>query len=502
MGRRRIVQHGHWYEAIFDGDKEGYVRAIKTIETFRQMVRLIDQRKTNYDIVTARYRYDKKYGIKVVLDQKESKRRSLAESQPATGKPPTSVDAKNGPLGSQKQFWDQLCEMVAEAGGPRFASHMFEQVKHSFTNVRNAPVAKYGGARRSFLVEQGVFSSMSLEHYAMPVTRCPKCNAIHATLFKGPHGITIRLNYGYKDEDYMDLVLDGRVPKEGGGFYEQHIRRSEYRWYVLDRLLAEAKGWSWQTPTVNLFEAKNAEGHKVTKFKVTIQYRRPARPGPKSIVGNRTLPDVDRKRVCEVVWDRVPGHMLKKDARTDAGTDDQKTFVIHALAPGKSEKSTWGKHIFVDGIMHTMRDLQKRKQELGLIRDGRRRIPPRIVRPIKDTLAGMAKTRVRHEKHFNCCWSKDIVFFAMRARCGTIKLYNVPDGATKGLLLDGSIPWGWSHFVKRVQDVANEKRIRVKVVEDADVSALLGELSEKKVDLKERRSERDEAEIPQVRTGT
>lgn len=457
-------------DAVVDGGMERYKRLLHTIRVFRQMARLVDQRQTHYQLLNAGYKYDADYGLKLKTDVKAAHAASLRDSPTVPGREDQPIGAKHGGLGSQRQFWQAMCADVAEAGGPRFGSHIWDEMKQSLNSARRAKQRDYGGASRDYLVTQGEFEALRLDRYSMPIMRYPDSGRIFAELVKDDRGIVMRICPGHKrrPEDWFDLVLHGQT---SDGRYSMNIAGDDFRSYALKQFLRGT--WNWMYVLVSDVERKNRNGKRVTRIRVNISYVRPARPGPKSVHGGRGMPIVDPERACEVVWDVVPGERLRKCPWRDNGTDDGKVFHMHLFAPESRAGTAWGKHIAVDGAVDLMRYNQERKKHLELVRDGRRRVARRLVRPVRETLRGLARKRARQEKNFNNCWARDVVFFAQRARCGVIRLYNVPDGATQGLLLDGSIPWGWYHLVLRIKQLAAEKGIKVEEVEDVDISSIL-----------------------------
>ncbi|MGB2986069.1 MAG: hypothetical protein WBE26_09315 [Phycisphaerae bacterium] len=487
-----VVQHAKSFDAIVDGD---YGKAVHVLQVFRQLVRIIDQRQTKYEVATAMYGYDPDHGVEVVIDKEAAVKAALQDTPPVNvrkvklRKKTKSGKKKHrwvvngepvsdhGPLTGQVNIWRHVCQVVADAGGPHLGSHIWDQMKNELPATRKTALKDYNGASRDWLVAQGVFESLKLERYMMPFMRYasgkPNSSRVYARLKKDERGIVLTVQYGTKD-DTIDFVLDGRVPKPDGEYYTAHINRKDERWYIL-RMLMKNPDWDLRLVKVGLREGKNRNGHDIQRFKIQISYRRPPRTGPKGTPLKDGMPDLDESKCCEVVWDRVMGHELKKRPWKDSGRDDPKTFIIHAAIANNSNSEDWGKHIAVDGVVGYFRYLQRRKSYLGLVRDGRRRVRRRLCRQAKDTISLITERRIKQEHDYNRCWSKDVVFFALRARCKTIKLFNVPDGAKSGLLLDGSISWNWCEFVTRVKDLAKEKGMKVITCDDLEAGKALGQ---------------------------
>jgi len=459
MRNKKSVQLSMYIDGVVLGGLEQYRKAIDVIKTYRMLCKNVDALAMVFDSVSATPVYSpgksktKKTravskGPKLVTDRKLAKQMAALFS--------SNGESDNGgkaALYAYRKHWMRCVAGIVEAGGPYFASHVYDSARLQLHALRSTEMVDYGNASRSWLVQQSVIRPLTLQNLGIPILRSKDTK--YCRLLRDDRGWIVRLQYGRKD-DFLELLIHGDVIQDGKTYT---ARLDNQQKYILKNLLNNKQGWSWQTTTLNMKEKrKHGNKHRTPTFWLQIPYRRPPR-GTTSLKSGK---------VCEVTFKRMLGTELPKK-KHDTGTDDDKTFIIHANA------GSWGKHIHVDGISSYMVNRLQRRRKLELVRDGRRRMPKTFVRPVQQSLAAMAETRDNRMRQQNHIWSTDVVMFAVRSRCSEIKVYDVPD---TGLLLDNSIQWAWCQFMQFLKYKAEEKGIVVTVIESKAAeklnAALLG----------------------------
>lgn len=477
----KFLQRAMSIDVLVAGGREAFQKAIDVVRSYRMLARNLMAFANHYELFASHFKYVKppknvatkaKKKPKKKTKQKAKTRGLILQVNRKMAKLAAMRDAGIDPrdrmkvLYEYRPFWMTEVQMLKDSGGPRLATHIWDSTCPYVAGMRRAPSESHGGASRGWLQVQGIIGNPQLEQFGMPIMHHPRCGRSYVTLKHEDGVYTMRLQYGMKD-DYIDVVLHGDVPRENSG-ESYHARLSNYEKGVLDRIIKGEPGWSFQTPVLRFREGRSSGNKcKGPKFWLNIHYQKP-RLGT---VGRGYTPG-SPKRVCEVVFDKVAGADLPK-RKNDTGTDDEKTFVIHASVvnvAGERDKARTD-HIPVDGWVGQMIHLQNRKRHHELIRDCRRRAPKRLVRPIVETIRRITILRSRQQKQANRIWAKQIVTFAMGAGCGKIKVYGLPDGTTNGLLLDATIPWQWSQLFRFIEERAEDPKIAVKQVE-ADASIM------------------------------
>lgn len=436
---------------VLNGD---YARAKQVVKLYRFLARAVDSQATLFDGAASHPIYQvkqvKKKG-KVVAEYKSIQNFIDKDLSKLLGATFSTYMFKNGyknkrqreriggnaPRYEYRDFWVQVTQDIAAAGGPSFDGRMWDSIRGQLVSIRGTKMPDYGKASREFLIDQEIFAPPKLENLGVKFVRADCCH--RCWIINDERGWVVRLQYGNNEkEDYLELLVHGDV-QVGDKVYTPRLDK-----YQLSRfrfLLKEVPGWSYQSITLNMRESRK----KGPKFWLHIPFRKPERPKRER-----------SSRVCEVTFRVVPGSELPK-RKDDNSTDDDKTFVVHI------DTGSWKSHIAVDGAVAWATRQQYNRRRLERERDCVRRMPKKFVRPIQETLAAMAEKRQNYTKHTNHNWSDRIARIAASADCGTIKFFNVPDN---GLLLDGSISWPWSQLVALTTYKAKERGIDTVEVSD------------------------------------
>jgi hypothetical protein len=445
MSKQETTQLSMYIDGVILGGIEEYRKAIDIIRIYRQLARMQDARALMCDAAVAKPFYTpydpptkkkgrkkkkkKSHGPRLVTDRALARRiGALMASEGENDNPGKAA------LYEHRAYWMSCVKAIAEAGGPYLSSKIYDSSRIQLNALRNTAMSDYGNASKNWLALQGIIDPLKLRNLGVPVLRTGSENC--AWFLRDERGWVLRLQYGRK-EDYLDILIHGEVEQDGRTYSAR--LDSRYKW-IIRKMLEDAEGWSWQTPILNMREKKSG-GRRTPTFWLQIPYRRPAKRGV----------TLKKGKVCEVTFQRQLGSELPRK-KNDRGTDDNKTFIIHA------DSGSWSKHISVDGIKTYMTNRLVRRRDLELVRDGRRRMPKRFVRPLKQTLDGLTKSRENRMRQQNHIWAKELVQFAVRARCSEIRVFNLPDS---GLLLDDSISWSWFQFKQLLEYKAKDRGIVV-----------------------------------------
>lgn len=422
-----------------------YDRAKEVVRMYRLLSRNMDSLALIFDSATSEPIYEKKdehADVRLAEDRDLSKAVAIAwadyinERKKRKGSG-CEIPGGNGYRYEYRQYWTTVVDRIHAAGGPYFGTNMWDSMRKQLISIRTTKMVDYGETPREWLINQGVLDPLRLTNLGVKF--------LNNSITKDERGWVVRLQYGTK-HDYLEFLLHGETVQNGKTYTPRLTKRDIS---ILKHIVKGTPGWGQQTITLNMKHSKS----RGPKFWLHIPYRKPAR---------EVIPG---SAVCEVTFEKIAGVDLPR-GKNDTGTDDDKTFVIHVST------DSWAKHLPVDGVLSNLRNRQARKRLLERERDCRRRLPKKFLRPIRDTLAGMTKSRLNLARHMNHNWASSVVRMARSGRCGIIKIFNTP---STGLLLDNSIPWVWSQFVEFVKYKAKEWKIEVEVVENS-ISEILQEV--------------------------
>jgi hypothetical protein len=464
------------------GGVEEYRKAEDVLKTSQQLWRKLDAHITMNRIMTSELSYvrptksrkkkkkegeekPKRTGITLKTDAKLEKLQGMRDAHR------DGEDIPKGPLQVYAPIWKTWVEEIEAKGGPYFASHVWDSGKKQLNGMRNRPMKDYGNAPRSWVEVQGTIGSMRLQNFTLPIMRHPNSDGkTYAWLRVEGEGknamYILRCQYG-RQHDFIDFVLHGKVLKPDGKTHYE-VKLTGYQRGIIDKIIAGEDGWDFQTPEIHLKHM-----YKKKKFYVNIRYTRP-----------RTEPRNRSKRVCEVVWDHVMGYELPR-RKHEQLTNEKKRYVIHAMSLNTdgSRSKEWPYRIPVNGMINRMRFFRDQKERLENERDTLRKFPRRTREWFRRTIKTVSDNRRKEQRIANHTWALQLVRFARRSNCGTIKVYNVPDGTSAGLLLDGTIAWEWNQFVTLLKHKADAEGITVEIVKNARyIQRILSEIVKRRDD--------------------
>jgi len=435
-------------DAVVLGGVDAYNHARDVIRSYRMLVRRLYALAQHYEILHAPVIYDsKKRAVVARLDRtaaKQAARDELGASETKTR------------FRELKPLWERMTAELAASGGPCFGASSFDQAVRLLKSIHGTRMPDYGKLTRGYLVLQGYLDRPKLEHIGLALRHDSSVRQVE--LARDDRGYTLTATYGPdKQRDRIVFLLHG-VTCCAGKEYSAVL--SNYQQGIWQNVMEQRPGWHLGGPTINMrMKRSHHSKGKYPHFWIQIPYEKP-RTDHKAIPG----------RVCEVAFERIAGRHLRR-RKHDTGTDDDKTFVIHAACCGRAQ------HLNVDGVTERLLYLQRRKRELELQRDGRRRFNKRNRMPISDRIKKLRTNRENLITNQNRDWVKRLISFAAGCHAGTVRLYGLPDGVTKGLLLDGSVVYNWSQFGKFLRDACDEGCIAFEAVDGVDVSSIMRELS-------------------------
>lgn len=374
-----------------------------------------------------------------------------------------------------RPYWmEMLNNLVVNQGAPWMGSWIWDVAGEYLASVLSTVMPDYGHATRGCLIAQAILEPPEFKKVGLPIMRTK--DRQYAWLMREGSQYLMQIQYG-KPEEKVTLVLHGQAEGENGKPYKAYLD-DQYK-YILRRCMEEADGWRFQTPTIRVERDNGAH------FKLLVPYIKPCRYDISKSESNtrygggpRITPDeLQPGRVCEVVFERIDGKDLpaKKHERE---TDRLKTFVLHAFVSGNQGIKPRTRHIPVDGVAGYLKHLDIRRLAHETVRDCRRGSPKRFRQSPQEVISRITKKRLNIAMTQNHTWVKDVVFFAVRARCSIIRVFGVPDGKDKGLLLDGTIQWNWSQFMTFLADACRERGVTLDVDTSGSIAAVDAALRE------------------------
>lgn len=446
-------------DVLVMGGVDEYRKAEDVLRTFQHLSRKLDAHVTLNRIMTSELAYVKptktkgnvkrKGGACLKTDAKLERLQAMRDADR------DGQDAPKGPLQVYAPIWKTWVDQIEGKGGPYFGSHVWDSNKKKLNSARNAPMSDYGNASRSWLDVQGVVGGLKLQNYALPIMRHPESDGkTYAWLRTEGTGTNkmyiLRCQYGRK-ADFIDFVLHGKVDKpDGGEPYEVKLEGRQR--HVIDKIIQNEDGWDFQTPEIHLKHM-----HKKKKFHINIRYTMP-----------RTEARSRSRRVCEIVWDGIMGYELPR-RKHEQLTNEKKRYVIHAMTVNTdgSRGNAWPYRIAINGVVNRIRFFRERKERLEIERDTVRKFPKKTRGWFARAIKALTDRRAGEQKIANHTWALQLVKYAKGSNCGTIRVYNVPDGTADGLLLDGIVPWEWSQLVRFLKEKADKEGITVEVIKNA-----------------------------------
>ena len=321
---------------------------------------------------------------------------------------------------------------IADEGGPVFSSHMWDTLRDRLDGMVNAKMPDYNEAPRAALILSARLDNIRCSHMGMSVLCAPDSNAKFAWVHERGEELFITLQAGRK-EDRFDLVAHGAVVDFGAKkSFTPKLNPGDRR--MLHKLAIGE--WQLATPTLNL----NDDG----RLFLQLPHVRDARRG-------NNFERLDKTKVLDVAFKFMHGYDLPR-RKKDTGKNDAKDYVIHCFL----RDTSWVFRVPVNDVVADMKRNSAQQGALERRRDCRRKWRRGLVKPLRERVHKLTMSRTERQLDAIHAWTRWIANMADRWLCGTIRVFGPPDGASEGLLLDGSIPWQWGEFTKKLTYKAKE----------------------------------------------
>ena len=331
-----------------------------------------------------------------------------------------------------------------------FASHVWDNMRRSLAAMHDKEMPDLKNIPRSLLVAAGELMPVRVNNVGLPIlmtnqkTQSLRC----VQAIEDERGQRFRLKWGTGSDSQFDFIVEGMWVGKGGKPWPKKPPKSiGHQFYKL------ASGeWQMGSAVLNM--------DRKGRFSVLVPDVRPA---------NRAA-GLNPESILDVTFEVVKGSDLPRQ-KHDTGADDDKLFVVHGFTGERRVLK-----IPVNDVVHDMTRILKRRKQLELRRDCRRRWPQRLKQPITEVLGRLTKLRTKQEKNANHAWTKEVVRVAAMRCCGIIKVHGLPeDGAKHGLLLDQRYPWQWAQFKMFLTQKAEEAGMKIQFRASAELAALFAD---------------------------
>jgi hypothetical protein len=349
--------------------------------------------------------------------------------------------------------------MVKMGQAEPLGAHMWDQWSEEHTARRSAKMPDYNNIQRYKLVVSATVEPLRCSRVGIPFLHTEDRSTYVSFIEEGegPKPDQIIELRPHVDSPPLRFIHRGAVvDKETGKVFTTKPARRQER--IFHRFVTGE--WKHQACTLNMDDKG--------RFRVSVGYRRKKPKYTKPL-------DLDKSRELHVCFKHVWGHELRQhNKKRWHGTDDEKLFIIHTFVHGGEKRYPY--HIAVNHALGLMqRDAAlARKREAE--RDTARKLPKPHVRALREQVRRITVQRQKHQHASNVDWASQVYKAALKHCCGTIRVFNLPDGKTAGLTLDGSVSWYWAEFYKEIEHRARNYDIVVEQSEGFNTEAAFAEL--------------------------
>jgi hypothetical protein len=392
----------------------------------------------------------------------------------------TSILGKDVNLCETKyqEWYRKWQELDVSMGGPHFDRRMFEQAIKIMGAIRNKKVPDRGNIPRNHLVVAGAAKQPWFGNVPLECIYASQSNVFRAKFVKEGNIRKVVLMLNDKDEDAkLTFVVRGAIVDKNGKPHTIGTKKSDR---VFDNYF-EGR-WIPTNPRANI--DKRGYCH------LYVSNYRPRRAFTGLLDAN----------TLEVTFHKINGEDIRKPWRPEKEQDrlTGRVFTIHTRIM-RGNKRSWPANIAINDAIAAMRGYSKRMDEKRECWNTRRFGPKRLRRPFQEIIDNISKAKERTQRQINHRWTNEVIFQATRkGRCRTIRLYGFPDGVKAGLLLDGTVQWPWSEWLRMLIYKAEEAGCFIELVTtQEDINAMGVALHEELTRVKHKEEEEeddDEAE--------
>jgi hypothetical protein len=349
------------------------------------------------------------------------------------------------PLYELRNFWfyhrDKLAKTHADA--PDFEGYMWDMARTEIASKVKQMNADRKISRELLALQEEAKPIPSFRHAPLPIKYFPNVASTHRYARLEERGDTriiwlrwdrrlgevpflVSGAYLYDDKTKPDVQAERMLNDKKAiyiGGLKLSFKPSNFSWsYMFHKFANNLQYWS--NPCLNL-----KKKHKQSVFTVNIAFcREPVKS------------DVSKDRTLEIIFDRE---------------NTQKYLLMRVVAKAGSGKSndrfctdSLGVSDFLNYLSHLSKrhnKLESRKNESAKF--GRHSSEWKVVRSLRNAMAGVRELQSRRVKQLTDEWAKYIVRRAIMWQCGEVKVYNLP---VKYLLCrageDETWLWPWYQF--------------------------------------------------------
>lgn len=492
------------FRLVLDGDRETYLKLRNTFNWYRWMLRMMDfylsSAESAFSVLDAGQ-------VKVALGEKTPEKKTKKKTTKKKAKKSKVSEEVKAELGFRLKVYNTAAKVaerarqgvnseaaldtlyyemrelffkenekaVREGGCLPLASYVWDAARSELTSIRDKILPGFGGAKRSWMVTRGVLGNIEAQNARIPFLRTYKD---HCAEFGDKNWKTARSCDPFvkfvesNDEQYVSLRVS---------------RRPDVRLkLIVTGAVKNPDGTEWtKTPPAsvrNLFHRFATGG-----FPATTSYLQLDRKGRLSLLVTHRKPlkkglSVEREGKLEVIFSRIHGNELappKGKKQVEALKEVERVkdmiYVVHLMHEAKTGRR-YVERIAVNSTLTQLKTFDKLRLAKEFERDSQRYFPPRRRAKLDRSIRGYTRQREALQTAVNHAWTKSVIHKAIKWRCGTIVVYNLPKNT--GLLLTEAHPWRWSQFGSELEAKAEYYGLKLESREEVDMKPLYAVLRE------------------------